>query len=126
MTTTAIQDLNWEAIQELIAAGQIARTDDLSCFDHDTRKRNITKAIASGKPACVHCGKAVNIKTAWVFRAVADSDWRYALSIDSDLQFHSTWRIVGSTCGPEFLDTSFLRRANTVDVNEIQDATFNY
>lgn len=104
-----VAEREWQTV-----LGRGVRMDELGCdelwFD---RQRCAEKA---GKPWCEHCGRAVDMDTAWVVRTAQQSAGGVLVAIPHDLPLSQTnerWVLFGSTCGPKFIgDRSLLVAAS--------------
>ncbi len=122
--TTEIKEIN----EALFAAGHATRIDELGCnedFDRLSRK-----ARNEGKQSCAHCGRGVNMDTAWVISmlepiqtsdtTVFISPFAYETGYEPSLG-EVEYVLLGSTCGPKFIrDTKFLTKATAVDASKVR------
>jgi hypothetical protein len=121
MNTTATTGyFNWKEIAELEKQGQISAMNELGC--NENWYRNIDKARRDGLPSCVHCGRGVNIASAWAIR-LGEGIAQYAWKIDTtnDAANSADWVLVGSTCGPRLVGADFRIKASAIPGTEFRE-----
>lgn len=101
---------------ELSVRARGVRMDELGCdelwFD---RQRRAEKA---GRPWCEHCGRAVDMNTAWAVRTVSCGPVLWGVPADLVLSsLNERWVLLGATCGPRFMRG----RTLLVPASEVQD-----
>jgi hypothetical protein len=92
------------------------RMDELGCDElWSHRQRRAEKA---GKPWCEHCGRAVDMATAWAVRTMWSGYVPVAVPNDFQLSDdEERWVLLGSACGPKFMGgKTFL-----VPASDVQD-----
>ena len=121
MNTTAITDyFNWKEIAELEQQGQISAMSELGC--NENWYRNIDKARRDGLPSCVHCGRGVDLNTAWAIRlghGICEYAWK--IDLDNEIANASEWVLVGSTCGPRLVGADFRIKASAIPGTEFRE-----
>ena len=93
------------------------RMDELGCDELWSHRQH--RAEKAGKPWCEHCGRAVDMATAWAVRTMWTL-YKEPVAVPNDFQLsddEERWVLLGSACGPKFMrGKTFL-----VPASDVQD-----